>query len=184
MKSNQKISQKEFIILGLLQEGPAHGYDLEAKIKDRGIRNWTAIGFSSIYHLLKKLEGAGFIDREQRIVNGKAQQVFHLTDTGHAELNRLIETALTRTRGNRGDFSVAISNTVDWSANKIQGLLRQRIANLKDDYSNLQIVRAEKLRTGMPDFPAIMILFDKPLAQIRAEIDFFNQYINKFNRGT
>ncbi len=181
MKSNQKTSQKEFIILGLLQEEPAHGYDLEAKIKDRGIRNWTAIGFSSIYHLLKKLEGASFIDHEQRIVNGKAQRVFHLTDTGHAELNRLIETALTRTRGNRGDFSVAISNTVDWSANNIQGLLRQRITNLEDDYSNLQKTRSEKLQAGMPDLQAIVILFDKPLAMIRAEIDFFNQYINKFN---
>lgn len=183
MKINQKTSQKEFIILGLLQEGPAHGYDLEAKIKDRGIRNWTAIGFSSIYYLLKKLEVAGFIDHEQRIVNGKAQQVFQLTDTGQAELNRLIKIALTRTRGNRGDFSVGISNTVDWSANKIQGLLRQRIANLEEDYNNLQKTRTEKLQAGMPDIPAITILFDKPLAQIQAEIDFFDQYIDKFNRS-
>ncbi|MCP4711512.1 MAG: helix-turn-helix transcriptional regulator, partial [Planctomycetes bacterium] len=102
-------TQKEFIVLGLLNECPSHGYELERKIKDRGIRNWTTIGFSSIYHLLKKLEDSGFIDHESRIVNGKTQQVFQLTKAGHAELNSLIETGLTSARGQRGDFSVAIS---------------------------------------------------------------------------
>ncbi len=180
MNKSKSPTQKEFIVLGLLNEGPCHGYELELKIKNRGIRNWTAIGFSSIYHLLKKLEVAGFIDHENRIVNGKAQQVFQLTDTGHVELIRLIEAGLTKTHSNRGDFSVAISNTAGWPADKIKRLLRQRVTNLKGDYKKLQQIRAEKLQSGMPDLPAITILFDKPLAMIKAEIDFFNQYITKF----
>ncbi|QBJ94950.1 hypothetical protein ERC79_02460 [Rhodococcus sp. ABRD24] len=40
---------------GLLAEQPRHGFDLEKVIDARGIRQWTDIGFSSIYRLLGKL---------------------------------------------------------------------------------------------------------------------------------
>lgn len=174
------IPQKKFIVLGLLGEHPSHGYELEQKIKDRGIRNWTSIGFSSIYHILKKLEHSGLIQSEQLIVNGKAQHRYTLTADGSLELSRFTELGLTETRGNRGDFSVAISNTIGWPGDRIRPLLQQRIDRLEQDLSGLQHVREEKLAAGMPDIPGCTILFDKPLAQIEAEIKFFKSYIRKF----
>ncbi len=46
----------ELAILSLLAEQPRHGYGIEQVIDERGMREWTAIGFSSIYYLLNKLE--------------------------------------------------------------------------------------------------------------------------------
>ena len=42
------LSDAEFAILSLLGEDDHHGYEIEALIEARGMREWTAIGFSSI----------------------------------------------------------------------------------------------------------------------------------------
>jgi hypothetical protein len=42
-------------VLGLLAEMPRHGYQLEQVIDDRGMREWTEIGFSSIYFVLNNV---------------------------------------------------------------------------------------------------------------------------------
>ena len=54
MISNEAIEEKlltdsELLLLGLVAEMPRHGYELEQVIEQRGMREWTQIGFSSIY---------------------------------------------------------------------------------------------------------------------------------------
>nr|MBA3799931.1 PadR family transcriptional regulator [Geodermatophilaceae bacterium] len=44
------LTPSELTVLGLIVERPRHGYDLEQVIEQRGIRQWTDIGFSSIYY--------------------------------------------------------------------------------------------------------------------------------------
>lgn len=51
-----ELSEKEFILLGLIMEEPSHAYGMETKIRDRRMHEWTEIGFSSIYRVLDKLE--------------------------------------------------------------------------------------------------------------------------------
>jgi DNA-binding PadR family transcriptional regulator len=44
----EKLTDAELTVLGLVAEVPRHGYELEAIVAERGIREWTALGFSSI----------------------------------------------------------------------------------------------------------------------------------------
>lgn len=69
-------------MLGLIVEQPRHGYDLEQVIKERGIRQWTDIGFSSIYYVLGKLEQRHFIEAAEGRSGGKSRRVFHATTEG------------------------------------------------------------------------------------------------------
>ena len=55
------LTPAELTLLGLLVEKPRHGYELEEVIAERGMREWTEIGFSSIYYLLTKLRDRGLI---------------------------------------------------------------------------------------------------------------------------
>lgn len=55
------LTPAELTILGLVLEKPSHGYELEQLIELRGIRNWTELGFSSIYYLLGRLEKRGLV---------------------------------------------------------------------------------------------------------------------------
>ena len=52
------MTNAELAILSLVVEQPRHGYEIERVIGERGMREWTEVGFSTIYSLLKKLEGA------------------------------------------------------------------------------------------------------------------------------
>lgn len=42
------LTDGELTVLGLLAEAPRHGYELDRVIEQRGIREWTTLGFSSI----------------------------------------------------------------------------------------------------------------------------------------
>jgi DNA-binding PadR family transcriptional regulator len=55
------MTNAETAILTLLAEQPRYGYEIEQIIAERGMREWTEIGFSSIYNLLKKLEREGLV---------------------------------------------------------------------------------------------------------------------------
>ena len=71
------MTNAELAILSLIAEQPRHGYDIEQVIEARGMREWTEIGFSSIYYLLKKLEKDGLIESqlEQQEGKGPARKV-------------------------------------------------------------------------------------------------------------
>ena len=73
----------ELVILSLVAEKSRHGYEIEQVIEERGMREWTEVGFSSIYYLLKKLEKEGLIEGQlEEAERGPARKVFHITQTG------------------------------------------------------------------------------------------------------
>jgi DNA-binding PadR family transcriptional regulator len=77
-----QLTPAEMTVLGLVIERPQHGYDLEQAIDRRGIRQWTEIGFSSIYYLLTKLEGRGLVHVPEAPAAAKSRRVFHATAQG------------------------------------------------------------------------------------------------------
>ncbi len=58
---NLGLSHVAFAVLGLVAEYPCHGKDINERIEERGMREWTAIGKSSIYGVLKNLKKNGKI---------------------------------------------------------------------------------------------------------------------------
>ena len=86
------MTNAELAILSLVAEKPRHGYEIEQVIEEREMRNWTEIGFSSIYYVLNKLEKEGLIegawsDAGQR---GKRKR-YALTADGQRYLHDLME---------------------------------------------------------------------------------------------
>ena len=55
------MTNAELAILSLVVEQPRHGYDIEQTLVERNMRDWTDVGFSSIYYILGKLETAGLV---------------------------------------------------------------------------------------------------------------------------
>jgi DNA-binding PadR family transcriptional regulator len=50
------LNHRAFVLLGLVAETPSHAYNIDQRIKERGMRNWTNIGTSSIYNIINNLE--------------------------------------------------------------------------------------------------------------------------------
>src|SRR5258708_36440102 len=62
-RRDSTMTDAELAILSLLSEGPSFDSDLNVAIDERGIRKWTAIGYSSMYYVLAKLERQGLVER-------------------------------------------------------------------------------------------------------------------------
>ena len=74
----------EFALLGLLSQGPAHGYELHQKLTAELGQVWH-LSQSQIYNILNRLEGKEFIRgtlQEQKKL--PAKRLFHLTQAGQA----------------------------------------------------------------------------------------------------
>jgi DNA-binding PadR family transcriptional regulator len=80
------ISNSAVIVLGLLAEAPAHPYDLNKKLDERGYRNWTSIGFSSIYSILRGLEKEGLVEVREEVVESRTRTIYDLTPLGRSSL--------------------------------------------------------------------------------------------------
>jgi DNA-binding PadR family transcriptional regulator len=78
------LTNAELAILSLLAEAPRHGYEMESLIEARHMRDWTEIGFSSIYYILNKLEKGGLVtaQREPSPGGGPDRKVYQLTADG------------------------------------------------------------------------------------------------------
>lgn len=82
MQDTKSRNPADFPVLGVLFNGPVHGYDLRRELKERLGEVWT-LRPSHIYALLAGLEKDGLvrhdrIDQETR----PAKKVFHITDEG------------------------------------------------------------------------------------------------------
>jgi DNA-binding PadR family transcriptional regulator len=81
------MTNAELAVLSLVVEAPRHGYEIDRLIVQRGMREWTDVGFSSIYYLLGKMEKAGLVESradETPSGPGPARKVFAPTPAGFA----------------------------------------------------------------------------------------------------
>ena len=75
------------LILGALQSGPQHGYQIVRRIKETGAAGKLTEG--QIYPYLHKLEGESLVSAEWQTDTGAApRRVYHLTEDGLQELER------------------------------------------------------------------------------------------------
>ena len=105
------MTNAELAILTLIAEKPRHGYDIEQVIEARGMRDWTEVGFSSIYYLLKKLEQGGLVKSHVQVSEGRgpARKVYQITGEGHRELQQAALAAIAEAEAPNTGFLLGLS---------------------------------------------------------------------------
>jgi DNA-binding PadR family transcriptional regulator len=105
------VTNAELALLTILAERPRHGYDIERVIEERGMREWTTIGFSSIYYLLKKLGQMGLIKGKlEETSQGPARKVYHLTAAGADALREGVLEALSVPTPRHSPLEIGLAN--------------------------------------------------------------------------
>ena len=176
------MTNAELAILSLIAEKPRHGYAIEQTIEARGMREWTEIGFSSIYYLLNKLEKAGLIHSriEQTEGQGPARKIYQVTDAGREALTAATYQALTTPRGGSVPFLLGLSNFPVLSPSQALEALQVYRQQLMARQQHL-LQRAETQREA-PFFVSAM--FDYSLTLLQAEIEWLNEFIQKLEEQT
>jgi DNA-binding PadR family transcriptional regulator len=173
------MTNTEMAILSLVAERPRHGYQIERVIEERGMREWTEIGFSSIYYLLKKLEREGLVEGQlEAAERGPARKVYRPTPAGLEALHHGILDALSTPHRHYPPLQLGLSN--------LPGIpLAEAVAALRQ-YQDALTTRLEGIQTGwerqrpLPYF--VDAMFDYSTTMIQAEGAWIEEFIAQLEK--
>jgi DNA-binding PadR family transcriptional regulator len=91
--SGTRLTTPDLVILSLLAERPMHGYEVNATLENRKIRDWAAVSRPQIYYSLEKLTRFGLIRAtdEGAPSAGPERRVFRTTEKGRKCLADALE---------------------------------------------------------------------------------------------
>ena len=170
------MTNAELAVLSLIIEQPRHGYEIERVIEERGMREWTEIGFSSIYYLLKKMEGEGLIAGQlQEAERGPVRKVYQATPAGKGAYHAAVLEALAVPRRWVSTLLLGLAGLPDVSRAEAVTALRQYRSALADRRDHVQA--NWNRQRPMPGF--VETLFDYSVTMIQAEIEWLEDLISK-----
>ena len=174
------MNNTELAILGLISAGPRHGYQLEQEIVQYGMREWTEIGFSSIYYVLNRMEAAGWLSSEMHTEGDRpARKIYQLTTAGRAALHDAVQARLTNPRPRTADFDLALSNLLALSPAEIHTALQTYRDALAQQLVQVQAKWERDAAGGIP--PHVHALFDHGVAMLRATLEWVEKWMLKLN---
>lgn len=172
------LSNNELIILALVAESPTSGYSLEDRIQQRGIREWTELGLSSIYYLLKRLQDEGLAvsetSRGERHLN---KRIYQATAVGQVALQEALQRRISQPRPYSTDVAIGLAFSdflaMDIFLHALQAY-QQRL--LKQVVVIRQKYQAEQM-AGMP--PQARAVFEHSLHMMQAELNWLQAFLQK-----
>lgn len=143
-----ELTTAELTVLGLIVERPRHGYDLERVIEQRGVRQWTDIGFSSIYYLLAKLAKRGLVHVPQAPAAAKSPRVFHASAAGRKVAARNSFALIAESRAVPQPLLVGVANLSLLTEARYAEAIRTRLAQIENRIAAVR--EAERAQAPLP----------------------------------
>jgi DNA-binding PadR family transcriptional regulator len=168
MSATRELTDAELLVLGLVAEMPRHGYQLERVIEERSMREWTQIGFSSIYFVLGKLEAARLISARRPAAasaHSKARKIYSVTRAGLRALTAQTLATLSTVRPAYPSVSLAMINWPVLERDDALRALEARRGAIDAEAARLREIQIDQ--QPLPDF--VEALFDHSIGQLRAE---------------
>jgi DNA-binding PadR family transcriptional regulator len=170
------MTDAELAILSLLAEGPSTDYELHSTIDARGLRKWTAIGSSSMYYVLDKLEKQGLVERLS--ADGKAEDKgprrFRLSPAGTGVLQTSVADLLGTSHAYDKSFELGLANLHVLKPSQVRAALHNRRQDIAMRLVRLREEREEaKTASGIFQIDA---LFDHHISMLEAEMSWLDEF--------
>ncbi len=176
------MSNAKLAILSLVAEKSRHGYEIEQAIEARGMREWTEIGFSSIYYLLKKLDAEGLVESELIDIQGRGgvRRMYQITNAGRAALHKSTIEALSHPKPAYSPLLLGIANLPLLSTEETTAALQLYCEGLAERMAHV----TGQLEIQRPLPPHVELLFDYSLTILRAEEEWVQTAVQKIEETT
>ena len=192
MTTNYTLKHRAFVILGLvsekMHEGGCHAYDINKRIEDRGMRDWTSIGadfsFSTIYRTLDRLEKEELVESYEEEIDGRTRKIYSITTFGYDVLKAKVYDVLYNYIGNNDeDFYVAFSMFPILSPEDQIKVFGKSLENVKQHRTELNEMLNEMLKAfkGMPI--NVTGLFIHPIKILEADEEFFKLVLEEIKKN-
>lgn len=176
------MTNAELAILSLVSEQPRHGYEIGQVIEERGMRDWTEVGFSSIYYILKKLEKSGWVEGSirQQPGRGPARKVYTITTEGRAAWQAGTLQALMEPHRCYTPFQLGLANLP--GIPPVEGLAA--LHQYHDSLSEQRDYVRSRWERDKGEIPIqVDAMFDLSLTMINAELGWVYAFIQKLEEG-
>jgi DNA-binding PadR family transcriptional regulator len=160
-------------------EQPLYGYQIEQLIEERGLREWTDIGFSSIYYLLKKMEKRGWLKSHLESIpqQGPARRVYTLINEGRLVWEKATMQALSDSIHPKSQFQLGLANLPMVSKELALKALKH-YQTVLFEREKMIIVKKEGYGKLIPYH--VNGMFELSIAQIHVEREWLQDFIQKY----
>lgn len=170
--ASHKLTTPDLVLLSLLAERPMHGYQANAELERREIRDWAGISRPQVYYSLEKLDRAELIRSQKmdRPAAGPERSSFETTVKGRAALADALERADWATQRDRPPFLTWIA--LSWQARPgvFQEQIRRRKKFLEQELAReIETLRSVLQEVGHPHHEAVWML-SLMIEQFRTEL--------------
>lgn len=174
------LNHAEFIVLGLIAEQSSHAYNINKRIEERGMRDWTNIGRSSIYRVIKNLEKRGLTDKWIEEIDNRTLNVYQITTNGSRILMEQVFNTLKYFIGkNDENFYVAFSMLPILTNEQLIEAFSYSIETIKN-----HIFELEKMLADNPNYPInVSGLFIHPIKILQTDIEFLETVLKEIKKG-
>jgi DNA-binding PadR family transcriptional regulator len=134
----RELTTPDLVLLSLLAERPMHGYEANAELERREVRDWAGISRPQVYYSLEKLAQFGLIRTsdvgavEIESAAGPERSVFQTTTKGRVALADALEREEWATHRERPPFLTWLA--LSWQARP--GVFRQQIERRREFLEN------------------------------------------------
>ena len=172
-----RLTTPDLVLLSLLAERPMHGYEANATLENRKIRDWAAVSRPQVYYSLEKLTRLGLI----RITDdasssaGPERRVFQTTEAGRKRLADALEAPRWTHTKVHPPFLTWLA--LSWQARPraFAQQLKRRRKYLEDKLAEEKITLEDVLgEVGHPYHEAVWML-KLAIAKIELELDWLQQ---------
>ncbi len=144
----------EFALLGLLLDGPKHGYELARRFSpETPLGDICHLEMSMLYALLKKQEKAGFIEPQIQSQGSRPpKRIFHLTNLGRAAFVDWVRSPVSLTYEIRQEFLVKLYFARQLGSDDVGALISRQVEVCRDQLEKLQESEVPESSNPRPNF--------------------------------
>lgn len=176
-RSKTELTTPDLVLLSLLAEQPMHGYQANAELERRQVRDWAGISRPQVYYSLDKLARNAFIaaahDREDS--GGPERIVYRTTPKGRAALASSLETPNWTTQRDRPAFLTWLALSWQAAPEVVERQVHRRIEFLRKELDREQIVLKAVRKEVGHDFHEAVWMLKLTIAQFTTELAWLKQ---------
>ncbi len=172
----------EVAVLALLREAEMHPYEMQRLLKERHTDELLPLKRGSLYHAIRRLQTAGFIEAVATTRAGRRPErtTYRLAKTGEAELLLRLRTSIATPAPGSADFMTCVSFLVHLVPDDARQQLEARAGKLETDIGRHEGgLRALAQRIGRIH----LVEVEYWLAMQRAELAWVQGIVEDIRRG-
>lgn len=167
----------DLVVLSLLAEAPRHGYDLNAELERRDVRDWAGISRPQVYYSLKKAHAAGWVglQAESEPSLGPERQVYWLTSAGRRALQTALEADDWATRRPAPPFVTWLALSAHARPEAAAAIVATRRTFLEVEIARERATLAALRRLPGPGPRTARLMVELALRQFEVELDWLDE---------